>query len=147
MAYIAAQGPLPETAEDFWRMLWEHNSTIVVMLTKLKEMGKEKCTQYWPDTRSVRYQYYVVDPVAEYNMPQYKLREFKVKYVQNGFGPYFNNYYVARLPTHGMDRVELFVNSNFVIGLSKEFPNQEKDSLTSSVRFTRLRSNLDKMAQ
>jgi receptor-type tyrosine-protein phosphatase F len=79
MAYIAAQGPLPETAEDFWRMLWEHNSTIVVMLTKLKEMGKEKCTQYWPDTRSVRYQYYVVDPVAEYNMPQYKLREFKVR--------------------------------------------------------------------
>lgn len=64
MAYIAAQGPLPETAEDFWRMLWEHNSTIVVMLTKLKEMGKEKCTQYWPDTRSVRYQYYVVDPVS-----------------------------------------------------------------------------------
>lgn len=79
-AYIAAQGPLQDTAEDFWRMLWEHNSTIVVMLTKLKEMGREKCFQYWPHERSVRYQYYVVDPVAEYNMPQYKLREFKVNF-------------------------------------------------------------------
>lgn len=84
MAYIAAQAPLQETAEDFWRMLWEHNSTIVVMLTKLKEMGKEKCFQYWPDSRSIRYMYYVVDPVAEYNMPQYKLREFKVTDARDG---------------------------------------------------------------
>uniref|UniRef100_A0A8C2DQU5 Receptor-type tyrosine-protein phosphatase F n=1 Tax=Cyprinus carpio TaxID=7962 RepID=A0A8C2DQU5_CYPCA len=77
-AYIATQGPLAETTEDFWRMLWEHNSTIVVMLTKLREMGREKCHQYWPAERSARYQYFVVDPMAEYNMPQYILREFKV---------------------------------------------------------------------
>ncbi|CAJ0924893.1 unnamed protein product [Ranitomeya imitator] len=77
-AYIATQGPLAETTEDFWRMLWENNSTIVVMLTKLREMGREKCHQYWPAERSARYQYFVVDPMAEYNMPQYILREFKV---------------------------------------------------------------------
>ena len=34
--------------------------------------------QYWPSDRSARYQCFVVDPLAEYNMPQYLLREFKV---------------------------------------------------------------------
>src|SRR6218665_3253586 len=39
-SYIATQGPLAETTDDFWRLLWENNSTIVVMLTKLREMGR-----------------------------------------------------------------------------------------------------------
>ena len=65
-------------------MLWEHNSTIVVMLTKLREMGREKCAQYWPSERSARYQYFVVDPLAEYNMPQYILSEFKVTDARDG---------------------------------------------------------------
>ena len=39
---------------------------------------KDKCHQYWPEERSARYQYFVVDPLAQYNMPLYVLREFKV---------------------------------------------------------------------
>jgi len=39
---------------------------------------QDQCYQYWPSDRSARYQYFVVDPLAEYNMPQYVLREFKV---------------------------------------------------------------------
>lgn len=41
---------------------------------------QEKCAGYWPTDRSARYQYFVVDPLAEYNMPQYILREFKVTF-------------------------------------------------------------------
>ncbi|KRF81059.1 tyrosine-protein phosphatase Lar isoform X4 [Drosophila virilis] len=103
-AYIAAQGPVQDTAEDFWRMLWEHNSTIVVMLTKLKEMGREKCFQYWPHERSVRYQYYVVDPIAEYNMPQYKLREFKVTDARDGSSRTVRQFQFIDWPEQGVPK-------------------------------------------
>lgn len=77
-AYIATQGPLMETADDFWRMVWEHNANIIVSLTQCHEMGREKCYQYWPADRSQRYSCFIVDPITEYNIPQYILREFKI---------------------------------------------------------------------
>ncbi|XP_033112587.1 tyrosine-protein phosphatase Lar-like isoform X3 [Anneissia japonica] len=103
-AYIATQGPLAETTEDFWRMLWEHNSTIIVMLTKLKEMGREKCHQYWPAERSARYQYFVVDPMSEYNMPQYILREFKVTDARDGQSRTIRQFQFVDWPEQGVPK-------------------------------------------
>ncbi|XP_015507078.1 receptor-type tyrosine-protein phosphatase S isoform X9 [Parus major] len=103
-AYIATQGPLAETTEDFWRMLWENDSTIVVMLTKLREMGREKCHQYWPAERSARYQYFVVDPMAEYNMPQYILREFKVTDARDGQSRTVRQFQFTDWPEQGVPK-------------------------------------------
>lgn len=103
-AYIATQGPLAETTEDFWRMLWEGNSTIVVMLTKLREMSREKCHQYWPAERSARYQYFVVDPMAEYNMPQYILREFKVTDARDGQSRTVRQFQFTDWPEQGVPK-------------------------------------------
>ncbi|XP_053514314.1 receptor-type tyrosine-protein phosphatase S isoform X6 [Artibeus jamaicensis] len=103
-AYIATQGPLAETTEDFWRMLWENNSTIVVMLTKLRELGREKCHQYWPAERSARYQYFVVDPMAEYNMPQYILREFKVTDARDGQSRTVRQFQFTDWPEQGVPK-------------------------------------------
>jgi hypothetical protein len=36
-AFIATQGPLQDTVDDFWRMLMEQNSNIVVMMSQLHE--------------------------------------------------------------------------------------------------------------
>ncbi|XP_031553773.1 tyrosine-protein phosphatase non-receptor type 9-like [Actinia tenebrosa] len=48
-AFIATQGPLPNTTGDFWRMVWEQKSVVVVMITRCFERNRIKCKRYWPE--------------------------------------------------------------------------------------------------
>jgi len=46
--FICTQGPLEQTSAHFWQMVWENNSRVIVMTTRLVERGKIKCHNYWP---------------------------------------------------------------------------------------------------
>ncbi|CAG0898059.1 unnamed protein product [Darwinula stevensoni] len=59
-AYIATQGPLPVTAADFWQMVWEQGSVVIVMLTRLTENALPLCHRYWPEEGSEVYHIYEV---------------------------------------------------------------------------------------
>lgn len=50
-AYICTQGPTKNTIDDFWKMVWEQTSNVIVMLTKEVENTKPKCSRYWPEER------------------------------------------------------------------------------------------------
>jgi len=47
--WIATQCPLPSTFDDFWQMVWEQRSGVIVTLLKLFENGYKKGDMYWPN--------------------------------------------------------------------------------------------------
>ncbi|XP_062515048.1 uncharacterized protein LOC134190608 [Corticium candelabrum] len=80
-AYIATQGPIPSTRNDFWRMIWEQNVSIIIMTTGLVERGRMKCCQYWPDSheKEATYGKYVVAVVNESQTDHYTIKTLTVR--------------------------------------------------------------------
>ncbi|KAF7208245.1 receptor type A [Nothobranchius furzeri] len=77
-AYIASQGPLLYTIEDFWRMIWEWKTCSIVMLTELEERGQEKCAQYWPSDGTVCHGDISIEIKREEENESYTVRDFLV---------------------------------------------------------------------
>lgn len=51
--YIATQAPLDDTVADFWKMVWEQETRVIVMLTDFVEKGIDKCADYLPPSETL----------------------------------------------------------------------------------------------
>ncbi|XP_054882415.1 LOW QUALITY PROTEIN: receptor-type tyrosine-protein phosphatase mu-like, partial [Poeciliopsis prolifica] len=76
--YIATQGETLETVYDFWRMVWQENSAVLVMVTNLVEVGRVKCCKYWPDDTEI-YGDMKVTLIETQLLSEYVIRTFAVE--------------------------------------------------------------------
>ena len=77
-AYIATQGPLSNTVNDLWRMIWEFKSKTLVNLCQPVEQSVEVCHPFWPSTESESKKYgkITVTLQSSTNFEHFEVRKF-----------------------------------------------------------------------
>ncbi|KAM7329493.1 hypothetical protein ACRRTK_011106 [Alexandromys fortis] len=80
--FMATQGPLAHTVEDFWRMVWEWKSHTIVMLTEVQEREQDKCYQYWPTEGSVTHGDITIEIKSDTLSEAISIRDFLVTFKQ-----------------------------------------------------------------
>ncbi|XP_046582364.1 uncharacterized protein LOC124289762 [Haliotis rubra] len=101
--YVAAQGPSVEVVADFWRMIWQLNTTKIVMLTNLVEARKVKCEMYWPFCSSdfSTYGKVYVQCVEEKVYKNYTLRKLAV-WKEHSDHRLIRQFHFTSWPDHGV---------------------------------------------
>uniref|UniRef100_W5MKJ4 protein-tyrosine-phosphatase n=1 Tax=Lepisosteus oculatus TaxID=7918 RepID=W5MKJ4_LEPOC len=102
--YIATQGCLQNTVEDFWKMVYQENTHVIVMTTKELERGRNKCVRYWPDCDcSQDFGRVCVRNVEERPAQDYILRILNVTHLDRNEPPrYIWHYQYLSWPDHGV---------------------------------------------
>lgn len=113
--FIAAQGPLPITVNDFWRMIWEKNVYTVVMLTKCNEQGRVKCEKYWP-SGTTHYHNISVTITAEITMESWTIRDLSIKNVKTAETRNVRQFHFTAWPDHGVPKsTELLIDFRHLV--------------------------------
>ncbi|CAI8036777.1 Tyrosine-protein phosphatase Lar, partial [Geodia barretti] len=128
--YIAAQAPLNETIDHFWRMVWEYEIEAIVMLTKCVEMTREKSAQYWPESLSE-----IITPGDRLSVTlssstpyaEYHVRKLLVKHLtESDKSVTVTQFHYTAWPDHGVpDNVMSVIR--FIRHVRKLFPAASQD--------------------
>ncbi|KAM7378621.1 hypothetical protein PAMA_013501 [Pampus argenteus] len=126
--YIATQGPLPETRNDFWKMVLQEKSPIVVMLTQCNERRRVKCDHYWPFTdEPVMYGEISVEMLSESESPEWTIRKFRLGYADESQDVLHLNY--TSWPDHGVPTVNAIESILQFVHIVRQQANRTKDPI------------------
>ncbi|XP_063044344.1 receptor-type tyrosine-protein phosphatase eta [Engraulis encrasicolus] len=113
--FIAAQGPLPGTVNDFWRMIWEKNVHTVVMLTRCNEQGRVKCEEYWP-AATKHFDNLIVTTTSDIPLEDWTIRDFDLKNVKTAETRAVRQFHFTAWPDHGVpETTELLINFRHLV--------------------------------
>ncbi|XP_034495203.1 receptor-type tyrosine-protein phosphatase H [Ailuropoda melanoleuca] len=103
--FIAAQGPLPQTVGDFWRLVWEQQSRTLVMLTNCVESGLVKCEHYWPlDAKTCTHGHLQVTLKGEEVLENWTVRDLMLQHMQEQNTLSVRQFHYVTWPDHGVPR-------------------------------------------
>ncbi|XP_048225431.1 receptor-type tyrosine-protein phosphatase H [Perognathus longimembris pacificus] len=101
--FIAAQGPLPQTVGDFWRLVWEQQSHTLVMLTNCVESGRVKCEHYWPlDSQPCTHGLLRVTLLSEEVTENWTVRDLQLLHVEEQKTLSVRQFHYLAWPDHGV---------------------------------------------
>ncbi|XP_029968959.1 receptor-type tyrosine-protein phosphatase O isoform X2 [Salarias fasciatus] len=124
--YIATQGPLPETRNDFWKMVLQQKSPIIVMLTQCNERRRVKCDHYWPFTdEPVMYGEISVEMLTETESPEWIIRKFRLGYADESLDVLHLNY--TSWPDHGVPTVNAIESILQFVHIVRQQANRSKE--------------------
>ncbi|XP_014801832.1 PREDICTED: receptor-type tyrosine-protein phosphatase V-like isoform X4 [Calidris pugnax] len=101
--FIATQGPLKKTIEDFWRLVWEQNVCNIIMLTVCMENGRVLCDHYWPsESAPVSYGHIRVHLLSQSSSEEWTMREFKLWHEGIRAERHVSHLHYTAWPDHGI---------------------------------------------
>ncbi|XP_062450972.1 receptor-type tyrosine-protein phosphatase V-like isoform X6 [Rhea pennata] len=101
--FIATQGPLKKTIEDFWRLVWEQNVCNIIMLTVCMENGRVLCDHYWPsESAPVSYGQVQVHLLKQSSSEEWTMREFKLWHEGLQAERHVSHLHYTAWPDHGI---------------------------------------------
>ncbi|XP_037398454.1 receptor-type tyrosine-protein phosphatase beta-like isoform X17 [Pygocentrus nattereri] len=113
--YIAAQGPLPATVNEFWRMIWEKHVQTIVMLTKCNEQGRVKCEKYWPSETKM-YSNITVTNMSEITLEDWTISDFTIRNVKTAESREVRHFHFTAWPDHGVpETTEVLINFRHLV--------------------------------
>ncbi|XP_023278548.1 receptor-type tyrosine-protein phosphatase V-like isoform X1 [Seriola lalandi dorsalis] len=103
--FICTQGPLHNTMADFWRMVWEQNVRVIVMVTALRDKDIVLCDRYWPlERRTVHHGLIQVTTVTRTQGPDYFITTINLRQRYCPTDRIITHYYYPSWPDRGIPK-------------------------------------------